>query len=435
MQEIEYITQFYINGYSVDVFGFTPPDRFLLRSFQKNSLLTISKPLIETMQLGHVDNPDKYLENVERIEFVSSVSKMIDRISVLGFTLEQAITDFEKSKALIIERLSNYEYLERISPSFPDQDAFESPLNELQFIKEINFSDFIASTSEIINGHLRRIIEIQGNSKKSIIPREVINPLTRHLVCHGFGVFAFQNKLSFLRILLESAKKDSKVEYEFSGENASIDKLDQYYDSLFNPTEINSKYGLKTLIVTEGKTDSRYINQSLNKLYPHLTDLYYFIDFELKEGSTKSLIQIIKSLAASGIPNKIIAMFDNDAEGIESINTLSNVNFPENVKILKYPDIELAKSYPVKSVDSNLNITLENVNGKGCSIEMYLGIDILKGPNKQLYSLNKTAKNNQYNFGKLKKRIQENFEEKLQRPQEEGNWEEMILVLKMIFNQ
>lgn len=435
MQEIEYTTQFYINGYSIGVFGSAPPDRVLLRLFQKNSLVTVSKPLVETMQLGHIDNPNRYLENVERIEFVSSVSNIIDRFSILGFSLKQAIKDFEYSKDLIIERLSKHEFLERISPSFPDQDAFESRLHELEFIRKINFSDLITSTSEIINGRLRRIIEINGNLKKSIIPREISNPLTRHLVCHGFGIFPFQNKLSLLRILLESAKKVSIVEYEFSGKNVTIDSLCQYYDMLFNPSEINSKYGLKTLIATEGKTDSRCIKESLNKLFPHLTDLYFFIDFELKEGSTKSLIQIVRSLAASGIPNKIIALFDNDTEGIESINTMSNVNFPENIKILRYPDIELAKSYPVKHIDPKLDITLENVNEKGCSIEMYLGIDVLTGPEGQLYSLNKTSKNDQYNFGKLKRTLQQKFEEKLHKPKEEGNWQEMLLVLNMIFSQ
>lgn len=436
MEENEWWTQFYLNGYSIDVLALNSPDKYLIRLFQSASANIITKPIIETLQLASVDYPSTYHETTDRISLSSLAYQLKDRLEILGYSYIDAENSFLAAKEVVINRLILSDNKDQIYTSYPDQAAFESDQIELEYLQKVDFSDFLNSSKDIINNKLRRVIDGNGMFRRSIIPKDISNLLTRHLVCHGFGVFHFPNKLHLIRSLVEVINDDSLISYEFEGINTSvdIDSLVKYYNELYDPMEINAKYGLKTLIATEGKTDTEFIKKSLFKLYPHLYDLYYFLDFHLKEGSSQSLIQVVKSLSSSGIPNNIIAIFDNDVEGINAIEKMSHEVFPSNVRVFRYPNIDLANNYPVSSWDNNVP-SFENVNGKGCSIEMYLGKDSLTDENGRFYPLSKRDNRGQLNFGRFKDRIQENFRTKLQQTiQEEEYWKEMKSIIEMILN-
>jgi hypothetical protein len=445
MVEREWSTQFYLNGYSIGVFGFNPPNKYLIRLFQKSSIKIISKPLIETMQLGHVEDSSRYQETTNRIGLTSLAIEIKERLELLGYSYEDAEKDFLISKESQLNQMVEFDkrmsnssvhnyYSGQRNSNYPDQEAFETVKLKVDYISKITFSDFIASIDEIINNNLRRVLEVNGKSRRSIIPKGIKNPLTRHLVCHGLGAFPFPNNLTFLRGLVEALEDNAPISYEFEGPNVCIDSLKNYYNELYDPKEISVKYGLKTLIVTEGQTDTEFIKKSLVKLYPHLSDLYHFLDFQFKEGSTKALIQIVRSLAASGIPNNIIAIFDNDVEGIEAIKSISNTTFPAHVRILRYPDISIANKYPVSSWD-NEPLVFDNVNGKGCAIEMFLGKDCLTSNEGEFYFLTKKDERGQLNFARSKRVIQENFRKKLAYPIEHENWLEMKVLLKVILDE
>lgn len=53
---------------------------------------------------------------------------------------------------------------------------------------------------------------------------------------------------------------------------------------------------------------------------------------------------------------------------------LSGIEIPNNIKVLKYPDLEIAKKYPTKGPTGDV---VMDINGMACSIELYLGKDIL----------------------------------------------------------
>jgi hypothetical protein len=132
----------------------------------------------------------------------------------------------------------------------------------------------------------------------------------------------------------------------------------------------------KIIVLTEGKTDTEFLLVGLNKFFPHLEGYYHFMDFENSryEANASRLVHSIKSFVGSGIKNRIIAIFDNDTAALKEIKNLNKVKLPGNIKVLQYPDIEIAKNYPTFGPTG---IQKMDVNGLAGSIEMYLGQDCL----------------------------------------------------------
>jgi hypothetical protein len=92
----------------------------------------------------------------------------------------------------------------------------------------------------------------------------------------------------------------------------------------------------KILVLTEGRTDTRILTKCLAVLYPHLADLYSFLDHEAFNfgGGTGNLASLVKGLAGVGIGNRVIALFDNDSAGAVQANDVRKLNLPDNFRIL-----------------------------------------------------------------------------------------------------
>lgn len=172
----------------------------------------------------------------------------------------------------------------------------------------------------------------------------------------------------------------------------------------------------KIIILTEGKTDVEFISKSIEKLFPHLKDYYHFIDFdEYKvESSASALVKLITAFAAANVKHPIIALFDNDTAGLKEMKKLASKTLPQNIRILKYPDIALAKKYPTVGPTGKKKM---NVNGYACSIEMYFGVDVLTRDNELIPIQWKGFEDKEKKYqGEIadKNYVQESFRKKLQ---------------------
>jgi len=191
----------------------------------------------------------------------------------------------------------------------------------------------------------------------------------------------------------------------------------------------------KIIVLTEGKTDVEFISKSINKLYPHLKNYYHFIDFqEYKiESNASALVKLITSFVAANVRHPIIALFDNDTTGLMEMSKLNNSDLPNNIRVLKLPDISLAKKYPTIGPTGRKKM---NINGLACGIEMYLGIDVLTKENDlipiQWKSFNEKERKYQ---GEIidKSNVQDNFRKKL-KLQNLTDFTEMDCLLNEIFN-
>jgi hypothetical protein len=144
-----------------------------------------------------------------------------------------------------------------------------------------------------------------------------------------------------------------------------------------------------TVVLTEGRTDAEFLSAALKILYPHLTDLVRFLDYAGRpEGGVGALVRLVRSFAAAGIANKVVALFDNDAAAADGLRLLDAARLPPNIRVVRYPDTALATDYPTlgppTSNTPSGSLNQANVNGLAGSIELYLGRDVLTLPEGKL---------------------------------------------------
>lgn len=128
------------------------------------------------------------------------------------------------------------------------------------------------------------------------------------------------------------------------------------------------------LIVTEGSSDAAIIRHAFSILKPHVADFFDYVD--MGEGypfsGTGNLYNFVKGLISIAVQNNVIVVFDNDAEGIVSFNRCRELNVPDNMRILRLPDIP--ESYKFETVGPNGRHE-NDINGQGAAIECYLDLD------------------------------------------------------------
>lgn len=129
------------------------------------------------------------------------------------------------------------------------------------------------------------------------------------------------------------------------------------------------------IIITEGTFDAYVLRNAIEILKPHLTEYIRFLDYEVgNEGGASAAVRTLRSFAAAGISNRIVALFDNDSAAYEAVMALKGTQLPAHYQVLHYPDLPLAEQYPTLGPQGN---SFMNVNRLAGSIELYLGTDVL----------------------------------------------------------
>ena len=179
-----------------------------------------------------------------------------------------------------------------------------------------------------------------------------------------------------------------------SSTEVALDYSEFVNDGLYSPSDPITKFALDWLpaearqfchiiVLTEGSTDKFYLEAAVKVLRPELVQYVSFLDFDgwNVAGGASLLESMIRSFAAAGIRDRIVAIFDNDAAGSASQARLSQHAPPGNIRVLRYPDTELARHYPTLGPSGS---AVMDVNGSAASIELYLGEDVIRGDDGQL---------------------------------------------------
>lgn len=311
------------------------------------------------------------------------------RLEIYGNSLKKARKDFIRAKKIAQE-----------------EGLYSFPLRLVSYKKYRN------EIRTILSGKEKHYEELFTNLKDSLI--------TSNLGIYG------QSLESHLYSILSVMDDKAIVEYDLS----------EVIESGWVEEEVARIVDYEKIIVlTEGKTDVEFISKSIEKLYPHLINYYHFIDFqEYKiESNASALVKLITSFAAANVKHPIIALFDNDTTGIMEMNKLGAKSLTENIRVLKFPDIPLAKRYPTVGPTGK---KIMNINGLACSIEMYLGSDILARDNNliPIRWKNFNEKEKKYQGEIIEKAyVQAEFRKKLQNTKNEGYFE-MNYLLNEIFS-
>lgn len=127
-----------------------------------------------------------------------------------------------------------------------------------------------------------------------------------------------------------------------------------------------------TVVLAEGSSDIRILERSLTALFPERQDYFSFFNHaELSvDGGAPYLVKFLKAFAAARTPFRIVAIFDNDAIGLQAFRQSEALKLPDNMIVLRLPDIEIARKYPTIGPQGR---HIMDVNGQAASIELYLG--------------------------------------------------------------
>lgn len=310
------------------------------------------------------------------------------RLEIYGMSYEKAKADFAKAKLI-----SKQEEIYGFS------------------LQKITYAQYLLEVQQIIESQKKGYDEFYTNLKDS-------------LIIGNLGIYG-QSLAYHLYSILSVLPDDAVIEYDFS------EVIEGGWVKEEQALKIDYE---KIIILTEGKTDVEFISKSIQKLYPHLVEYYHFIDFSEHnvESNASALVKLILSFAAANVKHPVIALFDNDTTGLMEMKKLVAKALPDNIKVLRYPDISLAKKYPTIGPTGNKRV---NVNGMACGIEMYLGIDVLtlKGEFIPIQWKGYNERENKYQ-GEIAQKlyVQEEFRKKI-KSDRLGDFDEMDLLLNKIF--
>ncbi len=303
-------------------------------------------------------------------EYSSSVSNIIARLDIMGFSLQKVKRVFQE----VIEREINR--LEERAKVTTYQSLSDEYLNRKVILGNSSFEEWLLAFREIFDKSLHAYsIDSQTLPKEISLLKFILTEIDEYEPPYNFPCSDIRY---FLRAFLEVCPKENLVSQDITylvheGYYGKDEKVCE-----ISIKELTQDYPVneKIIILAEGSTDTNVLEKSLKLLYPHLSEYYSFMDFGLSnaQGSAGNLVNTIKAFVGSGISNRIIAIFDNDSAGFDAIRGLNKTSIPSNIRIMNYPNLEIAELYPTLGPSGLSNL---DINGLACSIEIYFGKDIL----------------------------------------------------------
>lgn len=140
----------------------------------------------------------------------------------------------------------------------------------------------------------------------------------------------------------------------------------------FNPS---ARRAQTVLIATEGTSDIHVLTHAITLLRPEVADFFRFIDVSERHpfSGTGSLVKFAEGLAKIDVHNKIVFLFDNDAEGVDAFDAVRRFPLPKNMRALLLPDLEAFRQFPGRGPDG---VTNSDINGRAAAIECYLDLNM-----------------------------------------------------------
>lgn len=142
----------------------------------------------------------------------------------------------------------------------------------------------------------------------------------------------------------------------------------------------------KILLATEGASDARIIKRSLQILRPDVADFFNFVDGDERHHfwGTGNLVKFGEGLLRIDVQNKVLFVFDNDAEGVDAYRKLHALKLPSNMRLMLLPDLDDFRCFPTRGPEG---VGISDINGRAAAIECYLDLNLPSyGPARVLWS-------------------------------------------------
>ena len=376
-------------------------------------------------------------ERHSRYLYECSIGHLCHRLDVMGFTLDEARRQMDMLREKSLREIKMMP--RRLSESMEQKAARDA---RIQLITTSTFEEwrdaFVRLTNEMYETQCAFTSGKHG-------------PLDQHLYTFSSeepdapiqGIYdPFSDPRFRMRAMFSAFRPEELVRLDFTpmvdyGEDPALKLTQIAIEKLLAPARATEPI----VVLTEGRTDTRILSASLEKLYPHLHSFYAFLDHErfAPLGGTGGISNLIKGLAGCGISNRVVALFDNDAAGMEAAQAAEERGFPNNFRMLRLPFLERARSYPTLGPTGPANI---DINGSACGIELYLGTAALTGEDGTLMPVQWTGylkKVKRYQGELLEKeKVQERYLNRLKvlpvPAKDDPEFNDMRGVLQAVFN-
>lgn len=320
------------------------------------------------------DPEDEDSEVYTKYLYKTTVSSAIDRLDAQGFTLNSFEKQFREKAFEIID------YSPRLRSLHIDFEDYEEKTKE-RIKKHVSFQKWRNSIRKVINYETKHGNILGSGTEKEIGISTECDKILFHALKERDQESYYAIKIDriniayIFRLILDNCDTNDNIVLDFS--------YLAYWDDDCIPLALLATEAVeKTIVLVEGTSDKNILDFSMKYLYPHLVDLFYFMDFDdesggKRDGGTSFVAKNLKTFYFSKIKSRFIAVFDNDAEGYQCKCSLLNEipKWPDNFRILMYPETRLSKAYP--TVASNGTIINDNINRKACSIELYLPDELI----------------------------------------------------------
>ena len=285
------------------------------------------------------------------IEYKEGLSKplrlVIDRLNLLGHTYEQCEREFA--------------FLARLNDFDDKRFTFAALREVLTVVDVMSLSADYGEGGEDFGKFFRR----------ELAPRLGLDPLLHSSRMAFHAISEAMENLSAYTVLhllaLNPSAASLPVQWAFNDIDTGGYARREDFVRTLDPSA-------RFLIVTEGSSDAAIIRQALKLLRPHLTDFFDFVDME--EGypfsGTGNVFRFVQGLISISVQNKMLVLFDNDAEGLANYSRCAALDVPANMRVLSLPDLPAFAAFPTVGPDGE---SVSNINGRAAAIECYLDLD------------------------------------------------------------
>ena len=226
-----------------------------------------------------VDPDDEDAEEYTQYLYKTTVKNAKERLDACGFTLASLEKMFSANATQMIDYSS---YLHHLHADFDRQEEIAKDRIE----KKVTFKKWKNSMQKIVSFELQNgNIQWYSDNLEIEISTEcdkVIYYALKDQYSESFyGLNCDTVPLSFtFRLILDSCCDNDEIVLDFS-------YLQYWADDCIEKAISATDNVEKTIVLVEGTSDKDILEFSLSKLYPHLSDLFYFMDFEDANGGKR----------------------------------------------------------------------------------------------------------------------------------------------------
>jgi hypothetical protein len=316
--------------------------------------------------------------------FCRTLQSVVSRLELLGFTLDTARVEYERS---VETDLENREELTAAAATLttgdielldPSRRPAAMSFDEfLVFIRAHAVNDLSNEFNSDLSGEGRRAVRgrFVDDPDADRLPREEFyNDIDGYSERSYFGgLIGFLSAYATLRVLAENpANLNLEVVWDHGAfVHAGWARMEQFVPG--------ARRTQTYLIATEGSSDTHILKRALNLLRPDIEDFFKFIEMEGGHPfpGTGNLAKFAEGLVKIDVHNKVVFIFDNDAEGCEAHASLHRLEFPANMRAMVLPSLEELRSFPALGPEGVANA---DINGRAAAIECYLDLRL---PNRK----------------------------------------------------